>query len=65
MFLLYNGEAIEYKGAFGQADILKFVAKNVKTVKENWEAKVTSLSLFIRVCVYVSIYIHINIYTCI
>jgi len=40
LFLLYDGKAIEYKGALAQADILKFVAKNVKIVKENWEAKV-------------------------
>ncbi len=40
LYLLSDGKAIEYKGPTGQADIFKFLAKNVKAVKDNWEGKV-------------------------
>ena len=34
------GKVVPYKGAHSQADILKFLAKNVKEVKAGWEDKV-------------------------
>jgi len=40
LYLLSDGKATQYKGGMAQADIFKFLAKNVKAVKENWEGKV-------------------------
>lgn len=37
---LLAGKVTLYKGSLAQADILKFLAKNVKAVKAGWEEKV-------------------------